>query len=455
MIRRILVPLDGSAMAASVLPTVQTIAGFTGARLTLLTVVPPDAPDAAAPAAHAGLAEAARQLGMAGCVAEPLVTRGAAAEQIVRLAETHDLIALATRARAGLGRLAAGSVADTVVRAAPAPVLLVRAAVAASTPPDPPRRILVPLDGSSAAEAALPLATELARRAGATLLLVRSTDMARTAERGLLRDLATRTAQQAAQAAGDYLAQFAARDPLAAVPVQFDIRHEPPADAILASASAGRADLIVMGTHGRGGLGRWLLGSVADAVVRAAPVPVLLVRPGPAEAAAAAAAGIGTAAVPWPDHLPVRQIMTQPVVTVEEDATLETVARTMLARGIGCLPVVDAQGRLCGIITAADVAGVEGGLPFAAYRAPHQLGAWLPAQGLEAIYAQGRRLCARDIMTMPVHTLTEDDSVTAAAVMMVRHAVTHLPVVRDGLPVGIVARHDLLKLLVRPAGGAD
>jgi nucleotide-binding universal stress UspA family protein len=63
------------------------------------------------------------------------------------------------------------------------------------------------------------------------------------------------------------------------------VRIEPAADAILDLATAHRADLIVMSTHGRSGLGRWVLGSVADRVLRGATLAVLLVRAGVASAA--------------------------------------------------------------------------------------------------------------------------------------------------------------------------
>jgi len=78
-------------------------------------------------------------------------------------------------------------------------------------------------------------------------------------------------------------------------------------------------------------------------------------------------------------------IMTSPVETVREDCSLEDAARTMLDRGIGCLPVVDADGALAGVLTESDFAAKEKGIPFSLYRFPQVFGDWLPKQGVEKI----------------------------------------------------------------------
>jgi nucleotide-binding universal stress UspA family protein len=157
------------------------------------------------------------------------------------------------------------------------------------------RSILVPLDGSHASEHALPLAHDLARRSGATLRLVHVHMRATAApiyvegvpivdeqllslsaehERVYLERIRERLT-----AAHDLPIISEVLDPLdAATPDQ-------PIAAMLANhAAATGADLIVMTTHGRGGLARLWLGSVADALVRASPVPILLLRPAEATA---------------------------------------------------------------------------------------------------------------------------------------------------------------------------
>ncbi len=145
----------------------------------------------------------------------------------------------------------------------------------------------------------------------------------------------------------------------------------------------------------------------------------------------------------------VRDIMVEPPVVLRETATLEEVARTMLDRGIGCVPLVDESGKLKGIITESDFTGKERGLPLSAYLVPQIFGEWVSKGGIERIYKEARARTASEIMTEPVITAAEDESVTEVAVRMIQRNLKRLPVVRDGVLVGVVTRHDLLKLMAR------
>lgn len=147
-----------------------------------------------------------------------------------------------------------------------------------------------------------------------------------------------------------------------------------------------------------------------------------------------------------------KEIMIQPVVVVREDTTLEEVARTMLEHRIGCVPVVDREGRLRGIITESDFIGRERGVPFSVYRAPNVFGEWVGKDDIGRIHEAARRRTAREIMTADVITTSEDQTVTELVVRMIQRNVHRLPVVRDGVPVGIVARHDILRLMARDTG---
>ena len=146
------------------------------------------------------------------------------------------------------------------------------------------RRIIVPLDGSELAEQALPQAEALAQMTGVPLHLVRVIDPGGL---GPLGNVVLHTDALALQllleeehtAARDYLERIEqdVRDRQHTVTVEF--RQGPAADELLAITQPG--DLIVMATHGRGGLIRWFLGSVAEAIIRRASVPVLLIRATP------------------------------------------------------------------------------------------------------------------------------------------------------------------------------
>lgn len=143
-----------------------------------------------------------------------------------------------------------------------------------------------------------------------------------------------------------------------------------------------------------------------------------------------------------------KDIMTHPAITVAEHTTLEQVARTMLEHRIGCVPVVDGRGRITGIVTESDFAAKEKCVPFSTFRAPQLFGDWFSPNEVEKVFAAARSLTAREIMTGRVQTVAEDDAVHDVMARMLEYDVNRIPVVRDGRPVGIVARHDLLKMMV-------
>jgi CBS domain-containing protein len=144
----------------------------------------------------------------------------------------------------------------------------------------------------------------------------------------------------------------------------------------------------------------------------------------------------------------VKEMITQPALVVTETATLEEVARFMLEHRIGCVPVVNGKGKLSGIVTESSFAAQEKSIPFSTFRAPQVLGQWLSSNGVERIYAAAREMTAREIMRQPVITVTEDQSMDDVVALMLRHDINRIPVMRDGVPIGMVARHDLLRMLV-------
>jgi CBS domain-containing protein len=143
-----------------------------------------------------------------------------------------------------------------------------------------------------------------------------------------------------------------------------------------------------------------------------------------------------------------KEIMTQPVITVGEETTLEGVAQTMLEHSIGCVPVVNTQGKLVGIVTESDFMAKEQGVPFMSFRAPSLFGEWLPPEGRERLYQAARNRHARNIMSNFLITATEDDTVDDLIELLIYHNMKRIPVVREDVPVGIVTRHDLLKLML-------
>jgi len=135
-------------------------------------------------------------------------------------------------------------------------------------------RILVPLDGSVLAEAALDAAADFARAASSTIVLLRA------AEAHVFPGADPTDAQvRAVSEAEDYLARAAERLRQHGVKeVQTSVWYGAPAESIAEAARVRQADLIVMSSHGRGGLGRLILGSVAESVLRSTDTPILLIR---------------------------------------------------------------------------------------------------------------------------------------------------------------------------------
>ncbi len=135
-------------------------------------------------------------------------------------------------------------------------------------------KILVPLDGSTLAEAAMWTALDLAEKNGASISLLRA------AEAYALPGADTVEAQvMAIREAEEYLAAVVRRlEDRGFRRVESHVWYGPAAAAIVEAATVQKADMIVMSTHGRTGLGRLILGSVAESVLRGTTVPILIVR---------------------------------------------------------------------------------------------------------------------------------------------------------------------------------
>lgn len=288
---RILVPLDGSPQSVRGL---EIASRLPASSIELLRVVADDftgipgtspSPDESEyQTLNAELEALAAPLREAGTQVLAAVRFGDAATEIIEAARDNDLIVMTTRGMGAAGRMLFGSVADRVSRNADTPTLLVRSQ--AGAPVESPRRVIVPLDGSSRAEAALELATRLANTIPAPLSLTRVVDLdavratisaARKAGRdgpdiGETWDDARAYAELQAK---EYLDSLATPLRERGVDVDIDVLGGTPAFALLWNTNAD--DLVVMTSHGHGGFRRWYLGSVAEKLVRECEAPLLLV----------------------------------------------------------------------------------------------------------------------------------------------------------------------------------
>jgi nucleotide-binding universal stress UspA family protein len=294
--RTILVPLDGSPLSERALPEAVALAERSGARLLLLRVAVADFvtrtdPRSGEPylvdlAADYLRDVAGRVAAQSAAVAiETVEARGEPGPEIGRVAREReaDLIVMATHGRSGLGRWLYGSVADHVLRHAPAPVLLVSALCgpAPARAAGAPGRVLVPLDGSPLAETALAPAAALADAFDARLLLLLVVEPPSPgrAPYGAGYVAAAYDPATALQEARGYLEGVACDLRRRGHRADVAAAEGPAAATIAAAARERRVARIVMATHGRSGLGRMVLGSVATAVLHLADVPLVLVRP--------------------------------------------------------------------------------------------------------------------------------------------------------------------------------
>lgn len=146
------------------------------------------------------------------------------------------------------------------------------------------KKILVPLDRSTGAEAALPVAADLAKADGGVIRLLHVGPIpAAVVVEGRVIAYADQESDRLQQAVLWYLREAARH--LDGLPLEYAVRFGEPAEEILEEARESGADLIAMATHGRSGVARLMLGSVAEAVLRRSEVPVVLVRHGLAAAA--------------------------------------------------------------------------------------------------------------------------------------------------------------------------
>jgi nucleotide-binding universal stress UspA family protein len=286
MYNKILVPLDGSKLAEQVLPYAQMLAGAYGASITLLRVTDPDArlPFTENQSASDYLKYTAASL-------EPLPIDcvekvGKPAEVIVDIAKADAdcLIAMATHGMTGPRRWLLGSVASKVVQTAANPILLIRV-----TPDEAPsgpialKRVIVPLDGSGLAEKVLPYARVLASKLNLDMQLMRTYNLppdAYLVADGVIDQGPAKYRKNLHEESEKYLEGKVATlraDGFSAASAT--VIEGDPANEIVDLAASPPQSLIAMSTHGRSGLGRWALGSVAEKVVQHSRAPVLLIRP--------------------------------------------------------------------------------------------------------------------------------------------------------------------------------
>ena len=297
-IQKILVPLDGSMLAEAAIDTAIHLAAGAPVTLSLLRAAeartlpgadPTDMEVRVVREAEDYLASVRDRLAKRGIThVDTSVWYGDPAPAIPEAARLKkaDLIVMSSHGRSGLGRLILGSVAESVLHSTTVPLCI----VCTSTMPSTYRGVLVALDGSPEAETILPLVIKIASALNLEVTLVRVNVPVRpTVVEGAAWTVLDDPEVERIDAE-EYLAPLAVDFRRADIRVKTEVRRGPAAEEMVKVASESNADLLAMTTHGRSGLGRFFLGSVAETVLRTSTLPVLLMRATEADVARAASA---------------------------------------------------------------------------------------------------------------------------------------------------------------------
>ncbi len=294
--RSILVPYDGSEPAHGALALALALA-HPDATITVLTVVdespiiaqsattvvaydPTELFEALDTEGQAIQADAQARCASAHVVPVTQIVHDTPVAGILAAANEHasDLIVMGTHARSGLARTFLGSTTEGVLRAAEVPVLTTRAGESTG---DPFATALVAIDDSDASDGAVAVAANLLRARGTHLVAVNATNSERLMENAATYGFDPGPLERDAQrGSAGVIARALAQAKIPTETVGVALVDGQPVPAILAAAHEHHATVIVIGSHGRGGLEHLFLGSVAEAVVRESPVPVLVVRRG-------------------------------------------------------------------------------------------------------------------------------------------------------------------------------
>ena len=313
MYRRILVPLDGSIFSERALPLATTIARATDATIELVRAAwipslpaldPIDAQVRAVREARVYLEAVADELRAQGLKAEVSVPFALADAGILREIERSraDIVVMASHRKPTPEQKVYGSVAQAVLVKSPVPVIVMRVdetIAHAETRAGGPE-ILVPVDGSSFAEAAVPFAAQLAHALGWTLVLLRV--LPDPTQSGI--KPATYLEEEAR--AVSYLVELATPLRHTGLKIQTEIKTGPTSPTILRESETRHTGLIAMATHGLSGVQEMLFGSVTMDVLRNTQLPLMLVRPTQQAVRPSQATNLGIKAEDLADSIPSR-----------------------------------------------------------------------------------------------------------------------------------------------------
>ncbi len=282
MYDRILVPTDGSDVATAAAEAALSLARAFDSELHVISIVESEpfpgfdqVTDELARLGRNAVSEMDAQATEAGVdVTTAVLENEPVHRAILDYSDEHDidLVVMGTHGRTGIDRVVLGSVTEQTLRLSPVPVMTVHGDTVVHTPFE---SILVPFDGSASARSAVDHAIDLARETGATLHLVNVVNpavMTGDFDAGMILDTLEESGEKLLETVSEDAENAGVEVGTASVLIGSPFRK------IVEFADDQNVDCLVMGTHGRTGVGRVLLGSVAERVIRQTDVPVIATK---------------------------------------------------------------------------------------------------------------------------------------------------------------------------------
>lgn len=285
MFEKMALLLDTSELAENAIPYAWYLASRMGSEIDLISVCEPEGTTGRVVSTYLDK--------IIGEIKEPVVKKkrsvllyGKAADQIIDYSERNkiDTIVMATHGHSGIKRWFIGSIADKIIRGTRIPTLLINCKEKCAVSPQALsfKHILLPLDGSKTAESALPYVEALAANLGARVTLIRIIspliEQYAGPPEGFVVDYNGKIMMALEEEAKDNLNQTAKYLREKGISVASSMSVGSPTLEILNFIDKQKVDLVVMSTHGRTGVGRFVLGSIADKLLHSVEVPLLLIR---------------------------------------------------------------------------------------------------------------------------------------------------------------------------------
>jgi nucleotide-binding universal stress UspA family protein len=296
MFKQLLVPLDGSSLSETVLPTASTLAGLLGASVTLIHVIERNAPSEIHGEHHlnsegeaCGYLERNAAKYFPPSLKVECHVHTEEVDNVARSITDHtgeldtDLVLMCSHGSGGLRDIMIGSIAQQIIGMGRTPVYLLQPGEGRVSPPPAFKKFLVALDGDPQHEHGLEIAGGLAFITGAALRLVSVIKTPDTlsggqAEAGRLLPLtAAAMLDMTEESFLEYLEEKAQAWQQKGVPTSVEIRRGDPSQRLVESAASAADDLIILGTHGKSGMGAFWARSTAARIIDRAKTPLLLV----------------------------------------------------------------------------------------------------------------------------------------------------------------------------------